>query len=124
MCAGAAVQKLMMKIDKEQELLMNIADIAIDAYQAESILLRAIKMKEKNDPNADIATDILRTFISDAADRIAHAAKNAINAFADGDDLRIMLMGLKRFTKTDNFNTKDARRRIAVRLVEEGKYWI
>jgi len=123
MCAGAAVQKLMMKIDEEQEILMNLADMAIDTFQAESILLRAMKMKGSNHANADLAIDAARTFIYDAADRINHAGKAAINGFAEGDEQRMMLMGLKRFTKSDNFNTKEARRRIAAKLVEEEKYF-
>ena len=122
MCAGAAAQKLMMKLESEQEILMNLADMVIDTFQAESVLLRAMKMAGNNNPNAALAMDATRTFIYDAADRISHAGKAAINAFAEGDDQRIMLMGLKRFTKSDNFNTKDARRRIAAKLTEAGSY--
>ena len=122
MCAGAAAQKLMMKIETEQELLMNIADMLMDTFQAETMLLRTIKMTGNNNANAPLALDATRTFIADAADRINHAGKNAINAFAEGDEQRMMLMGLKRFTKTDNFNTKDARRRIAKALLEKKGY--
>ncbi len=123
MCAGAAVQKLMMKIEGEQEILMNIADMAIDTFEAESMLLRAIKMQDSGNVHAALALDATRTYIADASDRINHAGKNAINAFADGDEQRMMLLGLKRFTKTDNFNTKEARRRIAARLVEKQHYF-
>lgn len=122
MCAGAAVQKLMMKIEGEQEVLMYLADMLNDTFQAESMLLRTIKMSNANDEHTQLAADATRTFIADAADRIHHAGKNAINAFADGDEQRMMLMGLKRFTKTNNFNTKDARRRLADALVEKGTY--
>jgi hypothetical protein len=124
MCAGGAVQKLMMQLDQEQEVLMNIADMAIDTFQAESILLRAIKMHNSNHANAGIVLDATHTFIYDAADRINHAGKAAINAFADGDEQRMMLLGLKRFTKADNYNTKDARRRIAAQLLEKGVYFL
>ncbi len=124
MCAGAAVQKLMMQLEREQEVLMNLADMAIDTFQAESVLLRAIKMKNSNNENTDIALDIAHTFIYDAADRINHAGKDAINAFADGDEQRMMLLGLKRFTKSDNFNTKDARRRIAAKFIEAEHYFL
>ena len=123
MCAGGAAQKLMMQLEYEQEILMNIADMAIDTFQAESVLLRAMKMKNSNDPNADLAADAARTFIYDAADRINHNGKCAINAFAEGDEQRMMLMGLKRFTKADNFNTKAARRRIAAKLIETERYF-
>lgn len=123
MCAGAAVQKLMMKIEDEQEVLMYLADMLLDTFQAECMLLRAMKMQQANNENAALALDATRTFIADAADRINHAGKNAINAFAEGDDQRMMLMGLKRFTKTNNFNTKEARRRIAHKLITEKKYF-
>ena len=123
MCAGGAVQKLMQNIEHEQEVLMNLADMAIDTFQAECVLLRAMKMKNNNHANADLAIDVARTFLFDAADRISHAGKCAINAFAEGDEQRMMLLGVKRFTKADNFNTKDARRRIAAKALEEGKYF-
>jgi hypothetical protein len=124
MVAGAATQKLMTRLDKEQELLMNIADMVIDTFQAESMLLRAIKMTNAGHKDAALAVDMTRTFIYDAADRINHQGKTAINNFADGDEQRMMLMGMKRFTKTENINTRDTRRRIAERMIEEGKYFL
>jgi len=123
LCAGAAVQKLMTKLDKEQEILMYLADIAIDTFQAECVLLRTMKMHQNQHEMATIALAITKTFITDAADRIHHASKNAINSFAEGDEQRMMLMGVKRFTKTDNYNTKTARRQIADMLLEKGHYW-
>lgn len=111
MIAGAAVQQLMMKLDKEQELLMYLADMLIKTFEAESLLLRAIKSGD------EMMTDAARVFIQDAADCISHAGKNAINAFASGDEQRMMLMGLRRFTKVASYNTKDARRRIAEKLI-------
>lgn len=123
MCAGAAAQKLMMQLEHEQEILMNLSDMLIDTFQAECVLIRAMKMKNNNNPNTDLALDVTNTFIYDAADRINHAGKAAINAFAEGDEQRMMLMGLKRFTKVDAFNTKEARRRIAAKLVEKEKYF-
>ncbi len=123
MCAGAAVQKLMMKIEGEQEILMDIADMVMETFSAESGLLRAMKMQQNGDENAALAVDAIRTFIYDAADRINHSGKSAINAFAEGDEQRMMLMGLKRFTKVDSFNTKDARRRIAAKLLEKQAYF-
>jgi alkylation response protein AidB-like acyl-CoA dehydrogenase len=122
MCAGAAAQKLMMQLEHEQEILMNLADMVIDTFQAESMLLRTMKMTARNHEHADITQDITRTFISDAADRINHAGKTAINAFAEGDEQRMMLLGLKRFTKSESINTKDTRRRIAAKLIEAEQY--
>jgi alkylation response protein AidB-like acyl-CoA dehydrogenase len=123
MVAGAAVQKLMMKISDEQEILMNIADMAIQTFMAESTLLRVIKTTDKQGAaNTALQTDIMRCYLNDANDRLNKAGKEAINAFATGDEQRMMLLGLKRFTKTEPFNSKDARRRIADKLISENKY--
>lgn len=123
MTSGAAVQKLMMKIDSEQEVLMNIADMAIETFNAESILLRVMKNVAKNGEAAcGLQLDIMRSYLYDAADKINKSGKDAINAFADGDEQRMILMGLKRFTKAEPFNIKDARRRIADKMINEGKY--
>lgn len=123
MVAGAAVQKLMMKVESEQEVLMNIADMAIETFNAESVLLRVMKMTEQQGEAAtQLHLDIMRTYLYDAADRINKSGKDAVNAFADGDEQRMILMGLKRFTKAEPFNSKDARRRIADKMVAEGKY--
>jgi alkylation response protein AidB-like acyl-CoA dehydrogenase len=121
--AGAAVQKLMMELSKEQEILMNIADMLIDLYLAESVQLRVEKLAGmKGENNIAPQIQIMKVFINDAADRIHKNGKDAINSFASGDEQRMMLMGIKRFTKTSPFNTKDARRLIAARLIEENKY--
>ena len=125
MVAGAAVQKLMMQLDKEQEILMNIADMAIEPFNAESALLRLIKLADSKGMEAvTLQADIVRTYLYDAADRINKAGKDALNGFADGDELRMMHIGLKRFTKLEPFNTKDARRRISDRLVADNGYHI
>lgn len=121
--AGAAVQKLMMNLDKEQEILMNIADMAIDTYHAESALLRAMKIADKQGAQAAaIYLDIARCFIYDAADRVNKNGRDALNSFAEGDELRMMLIGIKRFTKTEPFNIKDARRRISGKMIDAGSY--
>ncbi|HEY1165562.1 MAG TPA: acyl-CoA dehydrogenase family protein [Chitinophaga sp.] len=121
--AGAAVQKLAMKLEQEQEVLMNIADMAIETFTAESGLLRLIKLTEKQGEGAaSLQADAVRTYLADAADRIHKYGKDAINSFAEGDDQRMMLLGLKRFTKTQPYNTKDARRRIADKLIADNKY--
>ena len=123
MTAGAAVQKLMMKIEHEQEILMNIADMAIETFNAESALLRAIKLADqKGEDSVKFELDITRSYLYDAADRINKHGKDAINAFAEGDEQRMMLLGLKRFTKAESFNSKDAKRRIADKLISDGKY--
>jgi alkylation response protein AidB-like acyl-CoA dehydrogenase len=123
MVAGAAVQKLMMTLSKEQEILMNIADMSIVTYHAESALLRLEKLsKTKSEAELAVQTAIVKTYIYDAADAINKAGKDALNSFADGDELRMMHIGLKRFTKVDPFNSKEARRTICAQLVADDGY--
>ncbi len=123
MVAGAAVQKLMMGLSEEQEILMNIADMAIVTFNAESALLRVIKMTDKQGADAvTVQSYMMHVYLNDAVDIVNKAGKEAINAFAEGDEQRMMLLGLKRFTKTQPFNSKEARRRIAAKLKAEGKY--
>ena len=125
MTAGAAVQKLMMSLSNEQEILMNIADMAIQVFHAESALLRVIKMTDKQGGAAvAVQTDMMHCYLNDALDNVNKAGKEAINAFADGDEQRMMLLGLKRFTKAAPFNSKDARRRIADKLIAANKYYL
>jgi len=120
--AGAAAQKLMMKLETEQEVLMNIADMSLDTFVAESLLLRVMKLKDS--PHASIHNDILQCFLYDAADRIGKWGKDAVNAFAEGDEQRMILMGIKRFTKAAPYNSKEGRRRIAASLIEHKKYFL
>ena len=123
MTAGAAVQKLMMNLQNEQEILMNIADMAILTFNAESALHRVIKMADKQGEAAiSVQIDMMRCYLNDAVDKLNKAGKEALNAFAGGDEQRMMLLGLKRFTKTAPFNSKDARRRIADKFIADNKY--
>lgn len=123
MVAGAAVQKLMMELSKEQEILMNISNMIIDIYIAESLQLRVEKLVGmRGEAECKAQLDIMRAYIYDAADRINKEGKDALNSFAEGDEQRMMLMGLKRFTKVDGLNIKDARRNIAAKLISENRY--
>ncbi|MGN6193307.1 MAG: acyl-CoA dehydrogenase family protein [Ginsengibacter sp.] len=123
MVAGAAVQKLMTNLSNEQEIVMNIADMLIETFVSESTLLRVKKLVEKNgEESSEIQIAMTRCYLNDAVDKIAKSGKEAINAFAEGDEQRMMLLGLKRFTKTQPFNSKNARRLIADKMIEEGKY--
>ena len=123
MVAGAAVQKLMMKLGEEQEILMNLADMAIETYVAESVLLRVEKLIGVRGPAAcDLQTDLAMCYLHEAVEKLNNAGRYAITSFAEGDELRVMLMGLKRFTKIEPMNLKNARRRIADAMIEENKY--
>ena len=123
MAGGAAAQKFMDKLAHEQEILMNLADVCIYAYLAESALLRVEKLVAlKGEEACKIHIDMVRVYLNDALDKANMAGKNAVNAMADGDMQRMMLMGVKRFTKAAPFNTKEARRRIAATLINANQY--
>lgn len=125
MVAGSAVQKLMATLSKEQEILMNIADIGIAVYQAESALLRVEKNLQAGRIQADdVQVAIVKLYFYDMADAINKAAKDAIHSFAEGDEARMMLMGLKRFTKTEAINPKKIRHQVAQKLIDSGKYYL
>ena len=123
MVAGSAVQKLMQTLSKEQEVLMNISDMAIWTYLAESSLLRVQQMvNSSGEENCKEQIAMVQTYFYDIADKINKTGKDALNSFTEGDELRMMLMGLKRFTKTAPFNPKEARQLIASKLIEENRY--
>lgn len=123
MIAGSAVQKLMQTLSKEQEILMNLADILTNIYVAESMLLRTEKMVGiKGEEACADQIDMTRIFMYDTADVVNKAGKDALNSFADGDELTMMNMGLKRFTKVAPLNVKEARRRVAATIIDANKY--
>lgn len=125
MAAGAAAQKFMEKLGFEQEIVMNLSDMVIELYMAESGLLRAEKVAEmKGEEAASMHIDLAKIYLYDAVDRINKSGKDAIVSFAEGDELRMMLLGLKRFTKIAPFNTKEARRRVAAKLIANNDYGI
>ncbi|MAU76581.1 MAG: acyl-CoA dehydrogenase [Crocinitomicaceae bacterium] len=123
MVAGAAAQKLMMMLAKEQEILMNIADMMNWAYTAESLVLRVQKLHQaKGEDVASIQLDMMQTYVYSVADKINIAGKEALNSFAEGDELKMMMLGMKRFTKVAPFNCKEARRRVADMCIEKNEY--
>jgi alkylation response protein AidB-like acyl-CoA dehydrogenase len=123
MIAGAAVQKFMMKLSDEQEIIMNLADILIEAYIAESVLLRVEKLISlKGEAAVEIQKEMAIIYLHYAVNKAASAGREAISSFAEGDEQRLMLMGLKRFTKIDAYNLKEARRKVAKHVIEKGEY--
>ncbi|MFZ1660177.1 MAG: acyl-CoA dehydrogenase family protein, partial [Flavobacteriales bacterium] len=111
MAAGGAAQKLGLGLGDEQEIVMRISDMVIDTYLAESVLLRTLKLAGlKGAENVQEQVTMCQIFIRDAADRIHKNAKEAVSAFAEGDERQGMLMGAKRFTKYQPFNSVKARR--------------
>jgi alkylation response protein AidB-like acyl-CoA dehydrogenase len=123
MIAGSAVQKLMMSLAKEQEILMNIADIIGAVYVVESTILRVEKLvKARGEEAVQGQLDMMRIYLQEAVDSVYLAGKEALNSFAEGDELNMMLVGLRRFTKVAPYNIKDARQRVAKQLIEANKY--
>ena len=123
MVAGSAAQKLMTELAKEQEILINISDMIIETYVAESLLLRVEKLATiKNESEIIAQIAMMNVYLYDAADKINKYGKDALNSFAEGDELRMMLMGLKRFTKQQPFNAKENRRKVADLSIAEKKY--
>ncbi|NCP45108.1 MAG: acyl-CoA dehydrogenase, partial [Flavobacteriales bacterium] len=119
----SAAQKLMMQLSKEQEILMNISDMIIETYVAESVLLRVEKLASINGEAAiENQIAIMQVYVYDVADKVNKYGKDAINSFVEGDELRMMQTGLKRFTKQDLLNVKDNRRKVADKLIAENKY--
>ena len=123
MVAGTAVQKYMNSLAKEQEVLMNIADMAIKVYTAESTLLRVEKeAATKGEEAVSTQIDIARVYLYDTVDQVNKFGKDAIGTMTEGDEQRLLAMGLKRFTKADLYNAKEARRRIADHLIAANEY--
>ena len=121
--AGAAVQKLMMKLKDEQEIIMNVTDMMIEVFACESAYLRTMKLSGlKNAQQLQPYVDITRVYISDSIEQVGLYGKHAISAFAEGDELKMLLLGLKRFVKYDPVNTVKLRRSIADKLIEENRY--
>ncbi len=122
--AGAGMQKLGEQLKEEQEVIMNVSDIIIELYVCESALLRTEKLIATRGENAcERYIDMTRILFSDGMERIALAAKHATCALAENDELRMILMGIKRFTKYPPYNTTAARRRLAQQLIELNGYW-
>jgi alkylation response protein AidB-like acyl-CoA dehydrogenase len=120
---GTAAQKFMMALEKQQEILMGIADIIIEAYGMESAVLRARKLAEsKGETAASRYVDMAQVFCNDAVQRVEARAKNTLAAIAEGDDLRMLLAALRRFTKQTPINTVAARQRIAGTLIKANKF--
>ena len=122
MVFGVAMQTYGAKLTDEQEVLMHLADIAIDVFSAESAALRARAASDRGDAKAAIHVDAARAFVNDAAMRIDASARQALAAMAEGDTLRTMLAALRRLLKMTPVNTVAIRRRIADETVLRGAY--
>ena len=123
MVAGAAVQKYGPQLEEHQQMLLAASDILIEIYMAESAVLRAEKSTKNSSENANYQVAMAQLYLYNAVDTITSKAKMAIISFAEGDQQRMMLMGLKRFTKYHNMpNIVGLRNTIAEKVVSENTY--
>ncbi|MBV6644013.1 MAG: acyl-CoA dehydrogenase family protein [Cyclobacteriaceae bacterium] len=123
MVAGKAAQIFGPKMEQEQEVLMNIADMIIEVYVAESTILRTQKLISQTGEEANsVFTDITKLYLSHAVQKIKAAGDEAVACFTEGDELKVMLMGMKRFTKVNPINSKNLRRNIADSMIEQNKF--
>lgn len=123
MVLGSAAQKYMQELEKQQEMLLYMADMLMYTYACESALLRAEKiLKNHGEEAAKLPLLIVQTYIVDCADRLMNAGKNVIFGMAEGKQMVGMLSGLKRFTKVNGYNTIAARREIAAAAIQANAY--
>ena len=124
MVAGGAVQKYGPNLDGHQQLLMAAADILIEIYMAESTILRTEKLAKKvGEAKAKEQIAMAKLYLYKAVDVITQKGKESVISFTEGDEQRIMLMGLRRFTKYTNMpNIIALREMITTKLVAENEY--
>ena len=123
MVAGAAVQKYGPELEQHQQMLLAASDILIEIYMAESAVLRAEKSTKNSSENAKFQVAMAQLYLYNAVDTITSKAKMAIISFAEGDQQRMMLMGLKRFTKYQTMpNIVGLRNTIAEKVALENQY--
>ena len=123
MTLGPAAHKYMMTLGDQQEILIGIADVIMDAYAMESAILRAQKLAASQGEEAAARyLDMTRVFCNDAVQRIEARAKSTLAGMAEGDELRTLLAALRRFTKLMPMTTIVARQRIADEMIEANRY--
>jgi len=124
MVAGSGIQKFGPKIEEHQQLMLNAADILIEIYMAESAILRTEKNIQRfGEESQKHQIEMSQLYLYNAVEIISKSAKSGIISFADGDEQRMMLMGLKRFTKYTNYpNVAGLRNSIAVKVNKENTY--
>ncbi|HNS17504.1 MAG TPA: acyl-CoA dehydrogenase family protein [Bacteroidales bacterium] len=122
---GAASRKFQRDLAEEQMILFNISDIIMNVYAAESTFLRVQKLERLNgEDGIRLYKDILEVTIYDVAHLIRKAATDAVNSFASDNEHRIWIERINRFTTVPPVNVKEARLRIADRLIEENRYFL
>lgn len=125
MVAGATVQKFMTDLEKEQEILMMLADVMGDIYVAESAMFRAIKLANtKGEAAAEVELNIARVYLDDAMERCSLNARRTVCAWAEGDMLKGLVMGVKRYAKYVPINSMLTRRKVGEAVVAANEYYL
>jgi alkylation response protein AidB-like acyl-CoA dehydrogenase len=122
MVLGTAMQTYGQRLSEEQEILSYAADILIDVYAAESAVLRARSAAAGHNSQVVLHEAAARVFVNDAAERVESAARQALAAMAEGDNLRTLLAALRRLLKIAPINTVALRRTLADAVVAHGRY--
>jgi hypothetical protein len=123
MIAGLAVQKYEQELQKEQEILRDISDIAIETFAMESALLRTKKAIAKNgEEKEQLKIDYTRAFIYESMQKVDALARHTLAALEEGDVLRTQLSVLKKFTRIEPINEVAVKRDIAARIIDAERY--
>jgi len=125
LAAGAAAKYQMdgkLDLANNQQIMMNLADILIQVFVAESTLLRIIKLREMNDAQYELKEAVLKVLLHDAQDAISKLSRDALASFALGDEKRIMLMGIQRFANYPPQNVVELRTKIAQVAIDKNMY--
>ncbi len=124
MVAGKSVQTFATTLQEEQEIMMNVADMLIEIYVAESTLLRTEKMiAMRGEEACKMQKNATLVYVHEAVEKVGKAGREAIMSFVTGDEMKVMMMGLKRFTKVNNpINPKVLRREIADAMIAKNEY--
>jgi hypothetical protein len=109
------------KLVKEQEVMNNISEMIMETYIAESLALRVEKLESLKGP-AGIYRDMLDVYVYDAADLVRKSAMDAVNSFATPEESERLNAAIEKLTKVAGVNVKEARRRIADKLIEDNAY--
>lgn len=123
MVAGKAAETFGPSLNDEQEVLMHMADMLIEIYVAESTILRTEKlMGLYGDAGSKLYQEMTKLYLVQAVQKVKNHGDEAVACFTSGDELRVMLMGMKRFTKMNPLNTKDLRRSVADKMIADNKF--
>ncbi len=119
---GAATQKYLADLEHQQEILGGIADLAIEVFAAESAVLRATRTARRGGPSADLQVAMVRHYLDEALPRVETTARRILAATEEGDTLRTMLAGLRRFLKVPTVNAVALSRQVAQAVISAGRY--